>query len=136
MLILISLFAISDSSLAKVNMIFKDVYMWGITHRSDPTNLMVISKDISEDTDFVSGLFNLSKKENNILLAHPQPPSGRLKRIASWSWLWTSLSVGGNPIDNPSETPACPCCKRLCTFCKKKESDKKKKESDKKKRRL
>ncbi|CAL9246186.1 unnamed protein product, partial [Arabidopsis halleri] len=55
------------TSQEKVNTMFKDVYMWGINHREEPTNLMVISKDISQDADFVSALVDLSKKENNIL---------------------------------------------------------------------
>ncbi|KAG7565888.1 NYN domain limkain-b1-type [Arabidopsis suecica] len=88
------------TSQEKVNMMFKDVYMWGINHRDEPTNLMVISKDISQDVDFVSALVQLSKKENNILLAHPRNTSGVLLRTASSVWLWTSLSTGGSPLDN------------------------------------
>lgn len=101
-----------------------DVYLWGIEHRDEPTNLMVISEDISQDNLFVSGLVNLSKKDNNLLLAHPRNTSGVLLHTASSIWLWTSLSTGGSPLDNQTGSlqaanPGSACLKRSLRVAKK-----------------
>ncbi|XP_010427429.1 PREDICTED: uncharacterized protein LOC104712270 [Camelina sativa] len=102
-----------DSSRSKMKVMFKDVYMWGILHRDEPTNLMVIS-DISEQVNIVEALEHLSQKENNILLASPQNLSEEVIPGSS-VWLWALLSTGGSPINNQlgqvaTPSPSCLSC--------------------------
>lgn len=75
---------------AKRERLFRDVYIWGLQHRDEPTNLMVISKNSLLDKNYVAALVPLKEKENNILLTLPQDPSELPQCVASFVWVWTS----------------------------------------------
>ncbi|XP_019100359.1 PREDICTED: uncharacterized protein LOC104781512 isoform X2 [Camelina sativa] len=67
---------IQPDSRSKLISMFKDIYIWGITHMNDPTNLLIISDDdISQDEGIVEALVLLRKRDNNILLSHPRNAS-------------------------------------------------------------
>ncbi|CAN8267494.1 unnamed protein product [Cochlearia groenlandica] len=118
----------------KVNTMFKEVCGWGVRHRFESTNLMMISKDISSDVDTVESLLLLNKKDNNILLAHPNNTSGVLLYTATSIWLWSSLSKGGKPIDNhqsaegrSSRISSKSSTTMGCTVCRKRANNKERK---------
>ncbi|VVB17366.1 unnamed protein product [Arabis nemorensis] len=75
-----------------------DVFRWGAKHYREPTNLMVISKDIPEEDVLYGRILQRARDEwkNNILLAFPQVPTGS-GCVASSVWLWSSLATGGSP---------------------------------------
>ncbi|CAA7057724.1 unnamed protein product [Microthlaspi erraticum] len=85
-----------------------------LEHRYEPTNVMVISDNLSPKADLVSGLVILKEKENNILLA--QPRGLPLRDTATSTWLWESLAIGGSPIDahsmRPEPAPTCSVCSK------------------------
>ncbi|ESQ37194.1 hypothetical protein EUTSA_v10002969mg [Eutrema salsugineum] len=86
----------------KLMEIYRNLFMWGLEHRYEPTNMMIISEDLLRDVGYVSGLVLLNEKENNLLLAHPQKKSRVLRDTATSIWLWKSLSTGGSPLDGHS----------------------------------
>ncbi|ESQ27394.1 hypothetical protein EUTSA_v10019634mg, partial [Eutrema salsugineum] len=69
---------------------YQNLFMWGIDHRYEPTNLMVISQSL------------FSEKENNLLLAQPRKKPRVLRDTATSKWLWKSLSTGGSPLHGHS----------------------------------
>ncbi|EOA22382.1 hypothetical protein CARUB_v10003018mg, partial [Capsella rubella] len=93
-----------DSRSDKHERMFRDVYMWGLQHRDEPTNLLVISQKIFLDDKYVAALNLLKENENNILLTLLQDPSQSLQSLASSVWLWTSLSTGASPLGIQSES--------------------------------
>ncbi|XP_010516223.1 PREDICTED: uncharacterized protein LOC104791913 [Camelina sativa] len=112
---------IEPDSRSKLISMFKDIHIWGITHLNDPTNLLIISDDdISQNEGIVEALVRLRKRDNNILLSHPQNASGLLLSTATSVWLWNSLSTGGNPINKTGSTSCPRCAKRLANKLKKK----------------
>lgn len=46
--------------------ILSRAYMWGIHHRQEPTNLMVISRDLSENLHYVTGLFERERQQYSL----------------------------------------------------------------------
>ncbi|XP_010427435.1 PREDICTED: uncharacterized protein LOC104712276 [Camelina sativa] len=110
---------------SNMNSMFKDVCMWGINHRDNRTNLLIISNedDISYDEDFVDILVLFKKRDNNILLSHPRNASGLLLSTATSVWLWNSLSNGGNPI-NKTGSSFCPRCAKWNQLKKKRRINK------------
>lgn len=65
-----------------------------------PTTLMVVAKNIEEETEFVNHLQNLSANNFNVLLVVPDvfhPEQVPLPDV-NLVWRWTSLLEGGDPM--------------------------------------
>ncbi|CAA7014006.1 unnamed protein product [Microthlaspi erraticum] len=105
------------------NLMYLDVMFWGVDHKSEATNVMLISKHLYRNADFVSGLVQLKEKENNILLVHLYNPGGLpLRDTATSTWVWKSLATGGTPLvghctrpQPPTPSPPSPCSVRTTT---------------------
>ncbi|KFK27665.1 hypothetical protein AALP_AA8G412700 [Arabis alpina] len=74
--------------------LLNDAYRWA--SKFDPTNILLISKDISDDASFCTILKRTIDFGSNIQWAFPQAPTGSLL-VPSAVWLWSSLSTGGSP---------------------------------------
>ncbi|CAA7062396.1 unnamed protein product [Microthlaspi erraticum] len=106
-----------ETSQEKGRTMYLDVMFWGIRHRNEPTNVMVILKDLSPRTSYGGGLVILKENDNNPLLAYPRNDPGvlHLRDTATSTWLWESLSTGGSPLDGhnmrpePVTPPSPPC---------------------------
>lgn len=88
---------------------------WGVDHRCEASNVLVISKGLIRGDDFASGLVFLKENENNILLALLYNPGGLpLRDTVASTWLWKSLATGGSPLDGhcikPEPTTPCSVC--------------------------
>ncbi|XP_010416672.1 PREDICTED: uncharacterized protein LOC104702511 [Camelina sativa] len=82
---------------AKHSKILEDVYMWGIKHRGELTNLMVISQMSQHYVKYAT----FKELGINVLLAFPDDTIGCPwpLGIPSSVFLWSSFSNGGNPLD-------------------------------------
>ncbi|KAL1206669.1 hypothetical protein V5N11_027229 [Cardamine amara subsp. amara] len=87
----------------KLKEILADFFVWAMDHR-EPSNLMLLVGDISEDTALLDAIQFLRSQNYNILLAQPQVATGVLLTIPSSAWLWESLSAGGKPIDQTTSS--------------------------------
>lgn len=83
----------------RVAEIICDVFSWGLNNLV-PSNLVIISEDFSGVPAFVRAIQRLHHARRcNVLLAHPQTPSGPILNAAiGTQLLWTSLAFGGGPI--------------------------------------
>ncbi|CAH8267576.1 unnamed protein product [Arabidopsis lyrata] len=86
------------NSRSKCRAIFQDILIWRMDHRYYSTNLMVISKDLSDNPHYFTTLLTFRENGNNILLAQPEG-KGNLRFLASSVWLWSILSTGGSPLN-------------------------------------
>lgn len=76
----------------------RDILFW-ILDNPEPSNLMVISKNISEDTTFRRVLQYLKSRDHNVLFVQPHKGSlGLLLRFLDSLWLWKNLLDGEDPI--------------------------------------
>ncbi|CAA7025475.1 unnamed protein product [Microthlaspi erraticum] len=102
----------------KNRVMYLEVMFWGIDHKRQPSNVMVISKDlIRDDVGFASGLALLKENENNVLVVHLYNPGGLpLRDTATATWVWKSLASGGSPLAGhcmrPEPTPARSVCSK------------------------
>ncbi|XP_010472963.1 PREDICTED: uncharacterized protein LOC104752507 isoform X2 [Camelina sativa] len=82
---------------AKHSEILGDVYLWGISHRGEPANLIVISLIAQHYIRYAT----FKELGFNVLLAFPDDTIGCPwpLGIPSAVWLWSSFSSGGNPLD-------------------------------------
>lgn len=99
------MFVPEEDELDRADQIMEDVYLWtmDVDHRSKPSNLLIISGDISDDLATHAERISLLKCQNhNVLIAQPEEPSEALLYYVSFVWLWESLSAGGPPHD-PSQ---------------------------------
>ncbi|KAL1225277.1 hypothetical protein V5N11_031660 [Cardamine amara subsp. amara] len=84
-----------------------DILLWAMQNPSEyhnPLNVMVISKNMSEDREFLGVLLGLESRGYNVLLAD----SGNVESLnqlpfVSSVWLWKSLSDGGYPFVNGAQ---------------------------------
>ncbi|CAA7060431.1 unnamed protein product [Microthlaspi erraticum] len=87
----------------RVDQIMEDVYMWAIDidHRSKPSNLLIISGDISDDlVTHAERSSHLKCENHNVLIAQRKKPSETLLNHVSFVWLRESLLAGGPPHDH------------------------------------
>ncbi|KFK22735.1 hypothetical protein AALP_AAs62920U001300 [Arabis alpina] len=92
--------AISDSGdkYERSHNMLVDIVLWALEHPAnyfEPSNLVVISGNIKEGTDFLRALEALEDRYYNVLLVIPEDPfflSSKLERV-SFRWLVESLSV-------------------------------------------
>ncbi|CAF2267268.1 unnamed protein product [Brassica napus] len=85
-----------DPSVTLGNM-FVDILSWALDHPA-PSNLMVISKAISQETELSSLLQDLESKGYNILVAHAEEAASPVLPPACLEWHFNTLIAGGNPI--------------------------------------
>ncbi|KAG7566059.1 NYN domain limkain-b1-type [Arabidopsis suecica] len=90
---------------ARVNRMMKDILFWALDNpvqESMIRTVMVISKNISEDFEFLSVLHGLHSRGYKVFLADSDENVESLKQneFARSLWLWTSLLDGGYPIGN------------------------------------
>ncbi|XP_020881706.1 uncharacterized protein LOC110228460 [Arabidopsis lyrata subsp. lyrata] len=88
---------------ARVNRMMKDILFWALDNpvqESMIRTVMVISKNISEDFEFISVLQGLHLRGYKVFLADSDENVESLKQneFARSLWLWTSLLDGGYPI--------------------------------------
>ncbi|EFH53975.1 hypothetical protein ARALYDRAFT_906317 [Arabidopsis lyrata subsp. lyrata] len=84
--------------------IFIDL-LYRATETYKPQNFLIIMGDISNHKGFLKSIHKLkSKRRFNFLLAQPHKASEELHDAVSTEWLWESLTAGGGPINNLSES--------------------------------
>lgn len=81
----------------KLGNMFVDILSWALDHPA-PSNLMVISKAISQETELSSLLQDLESKGYNILVAHAEEAASPVLPPACLEWHFNTLIAGGNPI--------------------------------------
>ncbi|CAA7019395.1 unnamed protein product [Microthlaspi erraticum] len=93
---------------SRADVIFRDVLDLA-SRRSEASNVMIISRGISEDSVYAKGLHLLRSLNYKVLLASPQSPSGEvLETVVAARWLWESLSAGGPPMDQTGSSQVVP----------------------------
>ncbi|CAA7040293.1 unnamed protein product [Microthlaspi erraticum] len=106
----------------KVDKMYDNLLMWGIAHRSEATNVMVISDGLAPKADLVCGLVILKAQEHNILVAQPRRDTSSstwLWESVASTWLWESLATGGSPINGQSIRPEPATPSPTCSVCSK-----------------
>lgn len=93
---------------AEVDKMLVDILLWALENPA-PSNLMVISKDISEETELSNLLQALKLKDYNILIAQSEEAaSAVLCCTASSEWLSKSIFGVGDPIDQSGSSRGVP----------------------------
>ncbi|RID65154.1 hypothetical protein BRARA_D00371, partial [Brassica rapa] len=80
----------------KHNTMFLDILLWALDNPA-PSNLMVISNTISEETELSSLLQDLESKGYNIFVAHAEEAASPVLPPACLEWHFNTLIAGGNP---------------------------------------
>ncbi|XP_010467949.1 PREDICTED: uncharacterized protein LOC104747940 [Camelina sativa] len=92
----IKLVRAGDTNSRLVRML-KDLSLFAVDHNK-PSNVMVISQDMSSESLFVKLLLKVKKYRNhNLLLAQIDKVKGELLSNVSSIWYWKDLSSGGKP---------------------------------------
>ncbi|KAF3555222.1 hypothetical protein F2Q69_00015050, partial [Brassica cretica] len=82
----------------KLNTMFLDILLWALDNPA-PSNLMVISETISQETELSSLLQDLESKGYNIFVAHVEEAGSPVIPPACLEWRLDTLLAGGNPIN-------------------------------------
>lgn len=82
----------------KLDSMIVDILLWALDNPA-PSNLMVISETISQETELSSLLQHLESKGYNILVAHAEEAASPVLPPACLEWRLDSLFSGGNPMN-------------------------------------
>lgn len=96
---------VSGDKCARVRRMIRDILVWALDNPSEyhiPQNVMVISKDIFKDKEFLSLLLGLEARAYKILLVEESDDVASLNQLpfVSSVWLWNTLLAGGCPFDD------------------------------------
>ncbi|CAH8384540.1 unnamed protein product [Eruca vesicaria subsp. sativa] len=82
----------------ELDTMFLDILLWAIDNPA-PSNLMVISKSISKETELLSLLQHLDSRGYNILVAHAEEAASTVVPFSvSFEWVLKVLFSEGNPL--------------------------------------
>ncbi|CAH8337918.1 unnamed protein product [Eruca vesicaria subsp. sativa] len=82
----------------ELDTMFSDILLWAIDNPA-PSNLMVISRNISKETELLSLLQHLDSRGYNILVAHAEEAASTVVPFSvSFEWVLKVLFSEGNPL--------------------------------------